>query len=82
MGSLDSAKSGGRSLPAKSKSIPPPTILSKSKKSKAAKLKASSTKSSKAGLTFPVGRIKRKLKSQLVSTRIGIGSAVYMAAIL
>jgi histone H2A len=40
------------------------------------------TKSSRAGLVFPVGRIRRHLKSVNASLRIGSASAVYMAAIL
>jgi len=40
------------------------------------------TRSSKAGLLFPVGRIKRKLKEVMVGQRVGVGSAIYMAATL
>lgn len=40
------------------------------------------SKSSRAGLVFPVGRIKRKIKEITTTLRIGGGSAVYMAAIL
>jgi len=46
------------------------------------KMAAGKTRSSKAGLLFPVGRIKRKIKESMVQTRVGVGSAVYMAATL
>lgn len=48
---------------------------------KAAGAKAVS-KSSKAGLSFPVGRIARYMKKQKVSDRIGAGAPVYLAAVL
>ena len=83
VGSLDSVKDSSKErstkiLPVKIKPLP----ASKSKKSKAVICKSSTSKSNRAGLTFPVGRIKRKLKAQLVGNRVGVGSAVYMAAIL
>lgn len=40
------------------------------------------SRSSKAGLVFPVGRIRRHIKGTLAGLRVGSGSAVYMAAIL
>ncbi len=40
------------------------------------------SKSSKAGLLFPVGRLKRKIKEVMVGTRVGVAGAVYMAAVL
>ena len=40
------------------------------------------TKSVRAGLQFPVGRMKRLLKKGLYANRIGVGSAVYMAGVL
>ena len=40
------------------------------------------SRSSRAGLLFPVGRIKRKLKEVMSGQRVGVGGAVYMAAIL
>ena len=40
------------------------------------------SRSSKAGLTFPVGRIGRYLKKGRFAKRIGAGSPVYMAAVL
>lgn len=44
--------------------------------------KKSQTKSSKAGLQFPVGRISRFLKKGKYATRIGAGAPVYLASIL
>jgi histone H2A len=44
--------------------------------------KKSQTKSSKAGLQFPVGRISRYLKKGKYATRVGAGAPVYLAAIL
>ncbi len=44
--------------------------------------KKSTSKSAKAGLQFPVGRINRYLKKGKYATRTGSGAAVYLAAIL
>ena len=44
--------------------------------------KKSQSKSSKAGLQFPVGRISRFLKKGKFATRVGAGAPVYLAAIL
>ena len=49
---------------------------------KAAGGKKSQTKSSKAGLQFPVGRMGRFLKKGKYATRVGAGAPVYLAAIL
>jgi histone H2A len=40
------------------------------------------TKSSKAGLQFPVGRISRFLKRGKYAERVGAGAPVYLAAVL
>jgi len=40
------------------------------------------SKSSKAGITFPVSRILRMMKKGQYATRIGVGSAVYLASVL
>ena len=45
------------------------------------KAKATS-RSSKAGLQFPVGRIHRKLRKGNYAQRIGAGAPVYLAAVL
>ena len=44
--------------------------------------KKSQTKSSKAGLQFPVGRVHRFLKDGRYSKRVGGGAPVYLAAVL
>jgi histone H2A len=50
-------------------------------KGKATKSRQSS-RSSKAGLTFPVGRIARLLKKGRYADRVGSGAPVYLAAVL
>ena len=40
------------------------------------------SRSSKAGLCFPVGRLARMLKQGRYSERVGIGAPVYLAAVL
>jgi histone H2A len=44
--------------------------------------KSAETRSKRAGLTFPVGRIHRMLKKGHYADRIGAGSSVYLAAVL
>merc|ERR1711985_142482 len=44
--------------------------------------KKSITKSAKAGLQFPVGRVRRYLKAGKNATRIGSGAPVYLAAVM
>ncbi|KAK3259098.1 histone H2A [Cymbomonas tetramitiformis] len=44
--------------------------------------KKSVTRSAKAGLQFPVGRIARYLKAGKYATRVGAGAPVYLAAVL
>ena len=39
-------------------------------------------RSSRAGLVFPVGRVKRMLKDVMVGQRVGLGSGIYLAAVL
>jgi len=59
-------------------------IMSGKGKKGAAKKTASGprTRSAKAGLTFPVGRIARHLKKGRFAKRIGGGAPVYVAAVL
>jgi len=52
------------------------------KSGRGASAKKSQTKSAKAGLQFPVGRISRFLKKGKFATRVGAGAPVYLAAIL
>ncbi len=40
------------------------------------------SRSSRAGLSFPVGRIARMLKNGRYSQRVGVGAPVYLAAVL
>ena len=47
-----------------------------------AKKAGSKSRSAKAGLTFPVGRIGRFLKKGRFAKRVGAGAPVYVAAIL
>ncbi len=44
--------------------------------------KKAMSRSTKAGLQFPVGRIARFLKAGKYSTRVGAGAPVYLAAVL
>jgi histone H2A len=53
----------------------------KSGKAKTTTTKATS-KSTKAGLQFPVGRIGRLLRNSKYSERVGAGAPVYLAAVL
>nr|XP_020491790.1 late histone H2A.2.2-like [Labrus bergylta] len=48
----------------------------------APKEKTSLSRSSRAGITFPVGRIHRLLKKGHYANRIGNGAAVYLGAVL
>jgi len=44
--------------------------------------KKATSRSSKAGLQFPVGRIARFLKAGKYAERVGAGAPVYLAAVL
>ena len=44
--------------------------------------KKSTSRSAKAGLQFPVGRVHRHLKAGRYASRIGAGAPVYLAAVL
>lgn len=44
--------------------------------------KKSNTRSAKAGLQFPVGRVGRYLKKGRYAARVGAGAPVYLAAIM
>ncbi|KAK3510694.1 hypothetical protein QTP70_013639 [Hemibagrus guttatus] len=48
----------------------------------AAKTKSSVSRSTRAGLQFPVGRIARLLKKGNYAHRVGSGAAVYLTAVL
>lgn len=49
---------------------------------KAASSKNSQSRSSKAGLAFPVGRVHRLLRKGNYAQRVGAGAPVYLAAVL
>jgi histone H2A len=49
---------------------------------KSAASKPSKSRSAKAGLQFPVGRVHRKLRRGNYANRIGAGAPVYLAAVL
>ena len=51
-------------------------------KAKAAPAGKSKSRSSRAGLQFPVGRIHRKLRKGNYGNRVGAGAPVYLAAVL
>jgi len=51
-------------------------------KAKATKEKKVTSRSDKAGLQFPVGRIARFLKDGRFAERVGAGAPVYLAAVL
>mmetsp|Transcript_37918 Transcript_37918/g.90056 ORF Transcript_37918/g.90056 Transcript_37918/m.90056 type:complete len:124 (+) Transcript_37918:96-467(+) len=51
-------------------------------KGKSAAGKKAVSRSAKAGLQFPVGRVARYLKKGKYATRIGAGAPVYLAAVL
>ena len=92
-GSILPSSGTGPSVIPKSKSRKPRTARSSSpshkapsKAGKGAKSgkasRGTKTMSSRAGLTFPVGRIKRHLKTNDPHNRISKGAPVYMAAVL
>lgn len=43
---------------------------------------AGRSRSSRAGLVFPVGRLNRKIKEVMIGTRVSAASAVYLAGVL
>merc|ERR1712060_525154 len=61
---------------------PPKQQSTMSGRGKGRSSKKSVTKSAKAGLQFPVGRVRRYLKAGKYATRIGSGAPVYLAAVM
>jgi histone H2A len=55
---------------------------SKGKGGRGEKKGSRSSRSVKAGLVFPVGRTSRKLRNGKYADRIGLGAAIYLAAVL
>ena len=52
------------------------------KQGRGKKGKKQMTRSKKAGLLFPVGRVHRKLRNGKYADRYGIGAPVYLAAVM
>ncbi|KAL5727601.1 hypothetical protein ACHQM5_000780 [Ranunculus cassubicifolius] len=61
---------------------PPPTARFPCRSIGSGAPKKASSRSSKAGLQFPVGRIARFLKAGKYAERVGAGAPVYLAAVL
>ena len=51
-------------------------------KGKTSKGGSGTTRSAKAGLQFPVGRVARYIRKMRIASRVGAGAPVYMAAVL
>jgi hypothetical protein len=51
-------------------------------KAKMPAIGAGRSRSSRAGLVFPVGRIRRQLKEVMIGSRVGVGSSIYLASVL
>ena len=64
-----------------STAIPPPSPAGGRGKKAAAGGKSVS-RSAKAGLQFPVGRVARYMRNMKVASRVGAGAPVYLAAVL
>ena len=77
-GSLDSITHKAK----KSDPVPKKADRAKGGKAKMSAIGAGKSKSSRAGLLFPVGRVKRMLKGMMVGMRIGLGSSIYLASVL
>lgn len=77
-GSLDSITHKAK----KNDPVPKKADRSKGGKAKMLAVGAGKSRSSRAGLLFPVGRVKRMLKENTVDMRIGVGSSIYLAAVL
>ena len=60
----------------------PPLLPTGGRGKKASSGKKSVSRSAKAGLQFPVGRVARFMKKAKVSARVGAGAPVYLAAVL
>jgi len=69
-------------FPGTSHSPPASNSFAMSGRGKGKTAKKSVSRSAKAGLQFPVGRIARYLKAGKYATRVGAGAPVYLAAVL
>ena len=81
---LKKALSRTGSLDAGGFKAPKPVVVpaSRGKASKIGKVVAGRSKASRAGLVFPVGRIRRHLKDRFVGQRVGTNAAIYLGAVL
>ena len=61
---------------------PPPSPRTGGRGKKASSGKKATSRSAKAGLQFPVGRVARFMRKAKVASRVGAGAPVYMAAVL
>uniref|UniRef100_A0A6U4NLD9 Histone H2A n=1 Tax=Hemiselmis andersenii TaxID=464988 RepID=A0A6U4NLD9_HEMAN len=83
LGAALKSRRGGSSSPAKHLSLLPEDRLRGGGDAKPKKPREKSkTKSFRAGLSFPVGRIHRILKERSAGKRVAGGAAVYLAAVL
>ena len=57
-------------------------MAGKGKSGRGKKASKSTTRSARAGLQFPVGRVARYMRNMKIADRIGAGAPVYMAAVL
>ena len=62
--------------------LPPPSHPTGGRGKKASSGKKATSRSAKAGLQFPVGRVARFMRKAKVASRVGAGAPVYMAAVL
>ncbi|XP_026840269.1 uncharacterized protein LOC113564938 [Drosophila persimilis] len=75
--------SGSFKLSASAKKEPKPKVASVEKKVKSGKVKGKAkSRSNRAGLQFPVGRIHRLLRKGNYAERVGAGAPVYLAAVM
>lgn len=68
----------GRKTPSKKATTP----KTKKPTPKGGKSSGQTSRSARAGLTFPVGRLHRQLKQGQFAKRVGVGAPVYLAAVL
>ena len=77
----EAARTAPHPLPRINNPFPPLLLPPGGRGKKAAGTKATS-RSAKAGLQFPVGRVARYLRKARVAARVGAGAPVYLAAVL
>ena len=82
LSSGDTKRADDVERPAHAETKPNQNKATMSGRGKGKSSKKAITKSAKAGLQFPVGRVRRYLKTGKYATRIGSGAPVYLAAVL